>query len=455
MNVWVIHSGNVRGEHMRSRTVREGSVGLLILLGLGLTVGLGLWVRGVNLSQRGYRVIAQFPNVTGMREGAVVRFRGVDVGRIEKILPKVSGVEVTIRIFSEDLQIPRQVLVEAKQEGLIGEITLDINPQPDAKVANLGRLNPRDNRCTETSPIVCDGDRLKGDPSPDINDLIRSSIELSESIGDPKLLGDLKDVAANIARLSKQLSDPSLFEDIKSVADNTASATDGIADLSREIITLASTLDEELTDISDAVVETTDSAGRAADRIAELGDRLNTTTTEVNTLIARNRQNLTQTLDNINATSLELRESIAALTPVVEKVGQNKFLDDLAILSNNAAEASVKLRDLSTTLGSEENLLLLQETLDSARATFQNVQKLTADLDEVTGDPTFRENLRQLVKGLNSLISSTEDLQQQTLIAEHFSAQEHQAEVTPPSESEPEQVGQQPKKKLDTPSEGP
>jgi len=61
---------------------------------------------------------------------------------------------------------------------------------------------------------------------------------------------------------------------------------------------------------------------------------------------------------------------------------------------------------------------VLQQTLDSARVTFQNAQKITSDLDELTGDPAFRENIRQLINGLSGLVSSTQQLQQQVEVAE-------------------------------------
>jgi phospholipid/cholesterol/gamma-HCH transport system substrate-binding protein len=50
--------------------------------------------------------------------------------------------------------------------------------------------------------------------------------------------------------------------------------------------------------------------------------------------------------------------------------------------------------------------------------TFQNAQKITSDLDELTGDPAFRDNLRELVNGLSGLVSSTQQLQQQIQVAE-------------------------------------
>ena len=58
-------------------------------------------------------------------------------------------------------------------------------------------------------------------------------------------------------------------------------------------------------------------------------------------------------------------------------------------------------------------MVSLQQTLDSARVTFDNAQKITADLESFTGDPAFLENVRDLVDGLNNLLSTTEQLEQQ------------------------------------------
>ncbi len=68
-------------------------------------------------------------------------------------------------------------------------------------------------------------------------------------------------------------------------------------------------------------------------------------------------------------------------------------------------------------LNDPKNAVLLQQTLDSARVTFENTQKITSDLDELTGDPKFRKNLLQLVNGLSKLVSSTQDIQQQVQVA--------------------------------------
>lgn len=58
---------------------------------------------------------------------------------------------------------------------------------------------------------------------------------------------------------------------------------------------------------------------------------------------------------------------------------------------------------------------MIQQLLDSARAAFENLQKLTSDLDEITGNPQLRQDLIRLIQGLSNLVSSTQQLQQEAL----------------------------------------
>jgi phospholipid/cholesterol/gamma-HCH transport system substrate-binding protein len=134
-------------------------------------------------------------------------------------------------------------------------------------------------------------------------------------------------------------------------------------------------------------------------------------------LLTTNRSALVSTLNNINETSNQLRQTVNALSPAVTRLTQGDILKNLEILSANAAEASISLKDASKTLADPKNIVLLQQTLDAARVTFENTQKITSDLDELTGDPKFRQNLLQLVNGLNKLLSSTGDMQEQTKVA--------------------------------------
>jgi phospholipid/cholesterol/gamma-HCH transport system substrate-binding protein len=381
---------------MRSRTIREGSVGLLILVGLGFLGLLILWIRGLNVGARNYRAIIEFENVARMQDGAPVRYRGFDVGNITAIRPGANVVEVEIELGPATLLIPKQnLLVEANQSGLIGETSIDITPATDLPVASI-ETNPLSPDCN-SNLIVCDGDRLQGTIGVSFEALIRSTIEFTNLFADPVF-----------------------FSDIQQLARNTSDAAEGVALLTREVSGLTNSVERELSTL-------TRSASASAASIGQAANQFGLTAAQLNNLLTTNRSTIVSTLNNLNVASTRLRTTVDQLAPVLE---EGEIVQNLETLSANAAEASNNLRNLTEAVGSGENVLLLQQTLDSARATFQNAQKITADLDDLTGDPSFRQNIRDLVDGLSGLVSSTQQLQQQTAIAQILAPAASRAEAS-------------------------
>lgn len=124
---------------MRSRTLKEGSLGLFIFAGLSLLGVVLIWLTGATLGKRTYSINVRFDNANAMQEGAIVRYRGLEVGRIIDVQPSSNGVEIQIQIQTPDLIMPREVVVEANQGGLIGETSLEIIPQTELTQAEMAQ----------------------------------------------------------------------------------------------------------------------------------------------------------------------------------------------------------------------------------------------------------------------------------------------------------------------------
>ena len=389
---------------MRSRTFREGSVGLLILLGLLLFGGLIFWLRGLGIGQRSYKFMVQFANANGMREGAVVRYRGFEVGRIIAIQPDSNGVSVEIEISSPNLRMPKDIIIEANQSGLIGETTIDIRPKEDVELSSEAKsLSPSSDNCNPNL-LVCGEDQLQGYVGVSFESLLRST-----------------------DRFSKLYTNPVFFQNINATAQNAGIAAAEIAALSKELALLSSTVRKELKGFSEVATSVTNATNQTSVQIVKTSEKYGEVATElsqlasnVNSLISENQGNLVNTLNSISDTSDKLRILLVGLEPTLDQVNSTltsnnteQLVQNLETLTANAAEASGNLREISSTLNNPTNLVVLQQTLDSARVTFENAQKITSDLDELTGNPTFRNNLLNLVNGLSSLVSSTEQLEEQ------------------------------------------
>lgn len=367
---------------MRSRMVREGSVGLLILAGVGLFGGLILWLRGFNPSNRSFSVTVEFATTGGVQPGSPVRYRGVTVGRISRISPNPNGVAIQIDIAPADLIIPRDSEVTVNQSGLLGETVLDIIPRkplPDGVMA----AKPLDRDCNKEI-ILCEGSRINGTLGISTDELVRASIKFATVYSDPQFTGN-----------------------INSLTKNSSDAAAQIVILSKEVTALVKSARQEVGTFSGT-----------AKSISNAATQFGLTIGQVNSLITANRATLVSTLDNLNQTSGQLRLTVTRLSPTLDRIQQGQLIQNLETLSANAAQASINLRDVSVRLNNPSNLTVLQQTLDSARATFQNAQKITADLDELTGDPQLRDDLRKLIKGLSGLTSSTQQLQQQAQVAQ-------------------------------------
>ena len=134
---------------------------------------------------------------------------------------------------------------------------------------------------------------------------------------------------------------------------------------------------------------------------------------EIRVFLVNNETNLAKTLDSITRTSDQLRLTTKSITPIIKRVEQGELLDNLEALSANTVKLTANLADFSSNLDDPQNILLLEQTLNSARASFENIQKITSDVDELTGNPQFRQDLQNLIQGLSNLTSSTQLLEQQ------------------------------------------
>ena len=368
---------------MRARAIREGSVGLLILMAVGLFGGLVLWLRGLNPGQKSYRATFVFENTLGMQAGTNVRYRGVAVGQVLSITPTPNDVEVAVEIASNDLRIARDAAIQVNQSGLIGDTTVDITPTRPLTPQEL-EVNPSGPDCPGQT-VICNGDRLSGSVGASYESLIRSAEGLANAFADPEIIANLK-----------------------ATLDNAVVLTESANVLSTELTDLSQQLQ---TDLGPLVA----SANRATDNIGNAAAEFEVTGTEINQLVVANRDTLTTTLDNINRSTANLETITATLSPEIQN---SDFIANLDRLSADAAVAAADLRSITSTFSTPENLVMLQQTLDSARSVFQSAHKVLADVDELTGDPTLRNNLRDLINGLSTLVSLTNQLDQASQVAE-------------------------------------
>jgi phospholipid/cholesterol/gamma-HCH transport system substrate-binding protein len=400
---------------MTSRAWREGSVGLLLLAGLGLLGGLVFWLKDVRWGRQAYQIVVEFPDAKGLQAGTPVRYRGVEIGKVTGVKPTSSTVDVIVEITAPNLQIPSEATVEAQSSAFLGDMFLDI--QPRARIEERAdRALPLDKSCDSTE-IVCDGSRLEGRAIADMNDLVRSMDQVAQLLSNPKLVADIEKTADNAAKATAGVS--GLTKDLSTLSRSVQGEVKPISgNLNQTLTTATDTLRAAQGTVANAnrtldnIGSSASAVGATATEVGVTASRARVTLSQVDQVIVANKSAISQAIANLSGASGEAQLALQDLRPTFQQIRKGDLVDNLEKLSGNLRVVSANLRIASAALNDPAGMVALQQTLDAARVTFVNAQKITSDLDEITGDPKVRVNLRRLINGLGTLVSTTTKLEQ-------------------------------------------
>ena len=378
---------------MSSKLSNDGTAGLMIIGGMVLFAGLIVWVQGIGVGQKAYNVTVKFEDAKGMQEGTPLRYRGVEIGKAVGIKPSSDSVLVEVEITATDLRIPGDSVIEVQSAALLGEKYMDVIMQEDLPDDPTLPL-PTDPACNPEI-IICEGSALQGRALPDLADLIRTSYQLSELFTDPLLL-------ATLGQLSEKL----------------LTGASGLSGLGENVSTLTTSLNGQVGTLGKALT----SVGNAADKIGTTAGEIESTAITAREILETNRTVMALTLSNFGTASANLLTLMDDLSPPLKQLNEGELLNNVEVLSDNLRRASAKLLVATNAMSDPSNVQMLQETLDSARVTFQNAQKITTDLEELSGDAKLRDDLRRLLGGLGGLFSRAENLENQVRSTQEFMA---------------------------------
>lgn len=118
------------------KTKLELKVGIFVFIGLIILSTFVLSIGKVRTWAAGYRINFLFNFVNGIKEGAPVRFAGVDIGEVKKIkfifLPLEQQMQVRLEGWiKKNIKIPLNSTVWVNTLGLLGEKYIEIMPGSD------------------------------------------------------------------------------------------------------------------------------------------------------------------------------------------------------------------------------------------------------------------------------------------------------------------------------------
>ena len=106
---------------MRNRAL---ALGLLVVAAVVILTAALMQLRGPH----GSVIYADLGAAAGLRDGAAVSFRGIEVGRVTHIAFVPNGLRVTIRLTRTDVPLRSGDGVRATSNGVFGDIGLELVP---------------------------------------------------------------------------------------------------------------------------------------------------------------------------------------------------------------------------------------------------------------------------------------------------------------------------------------
>jgi phospholipid/cholesterol/gamma-HCH transport system substrate-binding protein len=176
----------------RSLAWSELKIGIVAVAAIALATTLIVAVGGAaGFSWQRYDLTTKFPDVKGLKSGAVVRIAGVEVGKVGTVA--LSGAEVEVRLEikkGNEQRITTDSRASIGSLSLLGEPVIDISP-------------------ATTGTALKDGDFLPAGPSPgsiaDVADNARTTVDQLNAI--------LKDVRAGKGTLGKVVTDEQMYKE--------------------------------------------------------------------------------------------------------------------------------------------------------------------------------------------------------------------------------------------------
>ena len=105
----------------------EVKVGAFALGGAVVLAGIITFMGAFSFGKKGYELRINYPQVSGLMPGHVVRYAGVQVGTVKKINVAPDKVEVITEI-NDDIKIPQGATFTISSDGIMGEKFVSVIP---------------------------------------------------------------------------------------------------------------------------------------------------------------------------------------------------------------------------------------------------------------------------------------------------------------------------------------
>ena len=291
----------------------EVKVGAFALGGAVALAGIITFMGAFSFGEKGYELRIDYPQVSGLMPGHVVRYAGVQVGTVKKLNVSPDKVEVVAEI-DDNIKIPQGAVFSIAADGIMGEKYVNVAPP---KKPGQG--------------FIAEGSVIQGVPGGGMDEFFANS-------------GDLVTRLENIA---------GAFENIFGDKEVQESMKDGFKNM-RDISENMNTFTKVMADVA---VANQQDISQMIHQINELSQHMNGTVSHIESIMVgvdnngQTGRNIAAIVENMAQTSQRLENIVQALEMVAQDPVTQESLKETLV---NVKETSAKANKILGTLTEAE-----------------------------------------------------------------------------------------------------
>ena len=297
------------------RLKTEAKVGAITIVGMALLAYMVIFLGGYSFHEKGYEINIIFDQVNGLKPGNVVRYAGMEVGKVVEIESNNGIITVHTKIRPH-VKMFEESYVSIGSDGLMGERYITITPQVNAK-----------NILTRYVGVVSNANSAIKDFQKLINSLneIFSNQNLKTSVIESAI--NIRKITENMNVMSATLAQMALENkaDIKNMVNN-------LNEMSKSMMSAAGTVDKMLTEF--------DNDGQTAIQLREAVGNLHSTSIRVEKMATAIEGVVTdpETAENIKQTLKNARSVSEKADKMLTKFSNIKTAGSVELLYNKSSE---------------------------------------------------------------------------------------------------------------------
>ncbi len=356
------------------RLKNEITVGVVVVIGIILTVFGAFWLSGRPWGEEQVDMVAVFREVGELRQGNPVKFRGVQVGRVTQIQLGEAGFGVLVSMeVSPRVELPDDAAVLLAPASLFGDWQASIISQ-----AGYPELDFTEARGTAI---------LSGATLPDITQLTAVGARIAEDLQTlaqrvelaftEETAIKLRETIENVQEISEQLTGfvDQQTQAYRDVSQNVLVATENITQTTARVGRVAGEVESAFVE-GGQVQQILANVERASLNLQDLSNRLEAATVGVPSLVARADTTIAE-LGELAASTATL---LASVEPQVQEIGPA-----IAELRQTLASLEGVVSGIESGDGSLGRLIQDPGLYEETQATIATLRRILADIQANPG----------------------------------------------------------------------